>query len=142
MTGLYGTPKVGADILSYCTRCRMELAHVVVSMLDGNASKVHCKTCQSVHKHRGAPGTTTARKKGTRKAAKPRKSIRAADLWEQRMASAKSDTVPYQVNGQFTQGDLINHVHFGIGIVEEVRDNSKILVLFRQGEKILIHGRS
>ena len=45
----------------------------------------------------------------------------------------------YRVTEKFNQGDLVQHPKFGVGIVEEVRRGGKILVLFRLGEKVMVH---
>lgn len=139
---LYGPTKVGGDILSYCSRCKMELAHVIVSMLDSRPAKVICKTCKSEHKHRLPPGTRAKRKTSTAGRPRVKNTVRAAELWEEKIAASSSKTVPYSIQSSFQSGDLINHSIFGVGVVEDAKDNGKMLVLFRGGEKVLVHGRS
>lgn len=138
---LYGPAKVGGDVLSYCTRCKMELAHVVVSMIDGRAAKVICKTCKGTHNYKrtGATASFTA----TRAARKPteRTVIKVSELWEKKMGEAKSTQVrPYGIRDTFSVGEIIQHPQFGMGIVEEVKRHGKITVLFRDSEKVLVHG--
>ena len=141
---LYGPPRVGGDILSHCTRCKMELAHVVVSMLNGRPARVICKTCKSTHNYKR--GTQTDLIRSTSRPSKPRKSpqktyMKVSEMWEQKMAAAKNAQVkPYSVKQVFTAGDVINHPNFGVGLVEEVKSNGKITVLFRNDEKVLVHG--
>ena len=133
---LYGPPKVGGDILSFCTKCRMELAHVIVSMLDGKPSKVECKTCRGTHRYK-LGGTTGPR---TTRTSAPKSVVRASELWEQKMAQkTKADVSPYKANQRFNAGDVIQHPNFGVGIVEAVRSPTKIAVFFRDGEKLLVH---
>ncbi|MCB0416223.1 MAG: hypothetical protein KDD39_01150, partial [Bdellovibrionales bacterium] len=57
-------------------------------------------------------------------------------------ASSGKETQAYTPRTTFQSGDVIKHVKFGIGIVEEVRANGKIIVLFREGERMLIHAMS
>lgn len=138
---LYGTPKVGGDCLSYCTRCKIELAHVIVSMVDGQPAKVICKTCKSEHKARKQPGA--ARKSVGARLAKPATAtqvVRAAEYWEKKMREAKKVGRPYAVSESFQVGDVIEHVKFGPGIVETVVSTGKVTVFFRDGEKTLVHG--
>lgn len=133
---LYETPKVGGDILANCTRCKMELAHVVVSMVGTTPAKIQCKTCKSERKFR----VSTAKKAtGTRKApSRPR--AKGTALWEEKLAaSAGRDTTNYSPRSTFETGAVIKHATFGVGLVEEVRANGKIIVLFREGERMLIH---
>jgi hypothetical protein len=46
----------------------------------------------------------------------------------------------YSPKELFQKGEVINHKSFGIGIIEEVRIDKKIVVIFRAGEKVLVHG--
>jgi hypothetical protein len=138
---LYGTPKVGGDILSFCSRCKMELAHVIVSMVDGNPAKVICKTCKSEHKHRKNAGVKTPRaSKGVARPATKTQVIRAAEYWEKKVREAKRVPRPYNVQETYAAGDVVEHSKFGPGYVDEVKGNGKIQVFFRDGEKLLIHG--
>ena len=78
---LWDPPKVGGDTLCYCSRCKMELAHVIVSMLDGHPAKVMCKTCHSPHKYKSLsslrPPPRTARQPRLVKS-----TITVAKFWE------------------------------------------------------------
>ncbi len=140
VTQLYGSPKVGGDTLSFCTKCRMELAHVIVSMLDGKPSKVQCKTCKGVHKYKLTGNAVPIRKTGTSRSSAPKQVIRVAELWEQKMSKKTSaDSFPYQATHTFLVGQVVQHPTFGLGLVEEMRSPTKMAVLFRDGEKILVH---
>lgn len=141
---LYGPPKVGVDILSYCSKCKMDLAHVIVSMVDTKPIKVICKTCRGTHNYKkGAPGTPLLR---SSRPSKPRKAaektyVKVADMWEQKLADKKAAPMrPYSIQESFAVGDVIQHPNFGVGLVEQVRLNGKMTVLFREAEKILVHG--
>lgn len=137
---LYGPPKVGGDTLSYCGKCKIELAHVIVSMVGTRPAKVICKTCKGQHNYKGA---IAANRKSASAAAKPkvpRTLVRAAEYWEQRMAATKNPTRPYSPKETFKVGEVVNHSHFGVGLVEEVKMGGKITVLFRTGDKVLVHG--
>jgi hypothetical protein len=139
---LYGTPKVGGDALSYCTKCKMELAHVIVSMLDSQPAKVICKTCKSEHKFRKAPGARASKSSSTRlsKPSTATQVVRAAEYWEQKMREAKKVGRPYAISDTFQVGDVVEHSKFGPGIVETVVSPGKVTVFFRDGEKTLVHG--
>ena len=54
------------DILDdYCSRCKLETNHAVVSLVNGEPVKVHCRTCFFEHNYRiGKP----VPKKSTKKA--------------------------------------------------------------------------
>ena len=36
--------EVGRDVLSMCTKCKMELGHVIIAMIDDQPKKVKCAT--------------------------------------------------------------------------------------------------
>ncbi len=144
---LFDAPRVGGDVLSWCSKCKMDLAHVVVAMNGSIVLKVLCKTCKSQHNHRrGTGAAATARSSSTRTpgAAKPRAAARSSSSrWEERLAETRGkDPSPYDARKAFGKGDVMNHPNFGVGVIEEVKANGKILVLFRDGEKVLIHARS
>lgn len=142
-TDLYGPPKVGGDALAYCTKCKMDLAHVIVAMLGDQPARVQCKTCKGTHnfKRKAAEKSGLARVRAALKPAAPSKTeVRASEYWEKRLAENPGEPVPYNVKETFLKGAAISHATFGLGIVEEVRQSGKISVTFRVGEKILVHG--
>ena len=44
--------RLGDDIDDYCVRCKRVMNHAVVSVLNGAAAKVRCRTCHSDHDFR------------------------------------------------------------------------------------------
>lgn len=140
---LYGPPKVGGDILAYCGKCKMELAHVIMAMMSGRPVKVQCKTCKSPHQYRLSGGAQASRPTSglrTPRAPSTRTTVRNSEYWEQKMAATKSPSRPYRPIDKFEKGQVIQHPKFGMGLVEEVKINGKIVVLFREEEKTLVHG--
>lgn len=136
---LYGLPKVGADILSYCSRCDRELAHVLVSMLEGRPAKVLCKTCKAEHRYKRTGKGLGARP--VREKKNQRILVSSEQYWEQKLTTNKNRaTQPYSASGTYNPGDVIQHSSFGLGFVEELRGSKKMLVLFRSGEKVLVKG--
>jgi hypothetical protein len=59
--------RLGDVIDDYCVKCRRLTNHSIVSLVDGNAAKVRCRTCYSDHdyRHEQAPPS----KKDLKKAA-------------------------------------------------------------------------
>jgi hypothetical protein len=49
--------RLGDDIDDFCVRCKRVMTHNVVSVLNGQAAKVRCRTCHSDHdfRHEQAP---------------------------------------------------------------------------------------
>ncbi len=141
---LYGTAKVGGDVLAFCGKCKRDLAHVVGAMMSGKPARVICKTCKSEHNYRLGESSSSKRSGLAAATKTPRASrtfVRNSEYWEQQMALKKQATTkPYKPQDQFKSGDVINHSRFGLGIVEEVKSNGKIVVLFRDEERVLVHG--
>lgn len=136
---LFGVAKVGGDALAYCTRCKMELAHVIIAMVGGRPARVQCKTCQSPHNYRSSVGTTSLRKP---RVSSPVQRVSVSEHWQTKMEAKKAvSPKAYRVAEEFKAGEIVQHPQFGLGLVEEVKLNGKIVVLFRAGEKVLIHGR-
>jgi len=141
---LYGKPKVGGDVLAYCGKCKRDLAHVIVAMVSGRPARVICKTCKGEHNYRLGESTSSKRSGLSTATKAPRTSrtfVKNSEYWEQQMALKKqAPTKPYKPQDEFKSGDVINHSRFGLGIVEEVKTNGKIVVLFRDEERVLVHG--
>ena len=47
--------KAGQDIDSYCGKCKMTLAHVIVAMEGTKVARAQCKTCYATHAYRKDP---------------------------------------------------------------------------------------
>jgi hypothetical protein len=130
---------VGKDVLSYCTKCKLNLSHTIVAMKDTkHIAKVKCNTCGTMHAYKD-PSQSTATKTRTRKTtATPSKVVSVADLWMEGMSNTQKKSQAYTIKGSFNVGDIIDHSKFGPGIVQRVVDD-KIEVSFRHEIKLLIH---
>lgn len=139
---LYGTPKVGGDILAYCGKCKQEIAHVIVAMVDRRPARVQCKTCHSPHAYRlNTSAVKKTRNRVTGELAPKKVTVRNADYWQTKINEKKNaPMLAYKPTQTFKKGDLVQHAKFGLGLVEEVKIDRKILVLFRDEERTLVHG--
>ena len=131
--------KVGSTVESICSKCKLVLDHLIVSMKEDKIDKVKCNTCETIHKYRDPAkrlkAKTTARKSsGTRT-----RMIDALKEWEQIIqTSTKDEFVPYAMDKSFKKGDKITHKAFGEGGVLQMVGENKINVLFKEGQKLLI----
>src|SRR5215471_9587125 len=59
--------RLGDDIDDFCVRCKRVMNHNVVSVLNGQAAKVRCRTCHSDHdfRHEQAPPPKVDARKAT-----------------------------------------------------------------------------
>ena len=127
-------PSTGGDTDTYCTKCRLDLEHIILAMVGGTVIKVQCKTCGSIHKFRGAPA---ARAKSLRRAGSGIQSLmRNQQLWEAAVGEAADKGIPYNMEGVYHAGEVIDHTTFGRGVVQRVLFK-KCAVLFRDGERVL-----
>ncbi len=136
---------VGADVESTCRKCG-DVWHVIVAMVEGDIAKVECKECKGTHKYK-EPGSDKVAAKKKKPAKAKKKPLTAA---EKKAAAAakpkthatveadlKKPTRPYNFNETFQSGERIDHVKFGVGIVEDVLDGGKIEVFFPEGRRVL-----
>lgn len=133
---------VGKDVLSYCTKCKLNLGHTIVAMKDSkHIAKVKCNTCLTIHSYKDPSHSSKQNKTRTKKTeSKPSKIISVSDLWMEKMSNTRKKSTAYAMDAKFVEGDIIDHVKFGPGIVEKVVDD-KIEVIFRHEIKTLVHNK-
>lgn len=133
------TPQVGKNVDSWCTRCKLVLAHTVGAVVNNKVTRVHCNTCNGQHAYRAkAPGsrsaTGRARKSGS-------DATPAQDFQALLRGRTAADARRYALSDRFRPGEVIAHATFGLGVVTAERDGVKIEVSFAEGPKVLVHGR-
>jgi hypothetical protein len=149
-------PHAGGEIDSFCTKCRMILNHRIIAMVGSPPKRVECSTCNSHHNYRARPPGEKAEpgsvssKKGVSepraarvshvtKAAQARRDLEHS--WEKAIAGrAVSDFKRYTVAETFQAGDLVRHTRFGDGVVTQVIDNGKVVILFKDEPRTLAQG--
>jgi hypothetical protein len=135
-------PVVGKDVDSWCTRCKLILAHTVEAMVGAKVTRVHCNTCGSQHAFRPtAPGKSAAASKAA--ASKARDAKMTSEKQYEALLRGKdaSKARNYAPSERFAATELIRHPTFGLGFVLTVKESNKIEVAFADGPKVLAHGR-
>lgn len=149
---------VGGDCDAYCGRCKMDLSATIVAMVDKVPVQVKCNTCHTVRKFR--PPKNGPNPFAKKKVAKPKTTRRRTAGEGQRarterarnLGAAEAETRfdelikgkdisgarRYLITETFTDGEVVDHKKFGLGVVLEIMGDKKARVLFRVGEKILI----
>jgi hypothetical protein len=137
---------VGKNVDSWCTRCKLVLAHTIEAITDGKVTRVHCNTCRGRHAYRAAaPGTRVAsgraRTSGGNDRAK-REPDQSVDQYRA-LLRGRTEAVSraYSTSARFAKGELVSHATFGLGVVTGERETTKIDVLFADGPKVLLQGR-
>ena len=136
----------GHDIDTYCSRCKLDLAHVIIALSAGQPVRVLCKTCNSEHAFRKPKRKTT----GVTKRAASKKSTTSSpqgplstEAYHQMLSGRDlSRSRRYTIKETFEVDDVVDHKKFGIGLVTKMLGDQKIEVTFREGVKILIHDRA
>ena len=132
---------VGKEVLSYCNKCKLTLAHLIVTMKsETTIGKVQCKTCQGTHAYKD-PSAVKASKTKRGKKAKASTKDSIADIWMEKVASSSSKSQKYNIKSKFELGDIIDHPKFGPGVIDKLIDADKIQVIFRHDIKTLIHNK-
>jgi hypothetical protein len=130
------TLKTGGEVDSFCTKCRMTLAHTILAMVGTTKiARVQCNTCGGQHAYRTEDGS---RPKAAPRAPLPRKEVISFD---QRLAEMDpSKRRGYSPKETFALDDVVSHPTVGMGIVTAVRPD-KIDVAFKAFAKVLVHAR-
>lgn len=130
---------VAQNVITVCTKCEMELDHVVVAHnAAGIVERVKCHTCGGEHKYR------PDKKRATKKTSVKQISTKEVDSREtfERLAQKfkEKKPLPYRMSGSFKNDDVIDHRTFGMGIVISA-SHDKMEVAFSDGPRILVCNR-
>ena len=136
--------KLGGSIDSWCGKCKLILAHTIEAMVGEKPARVQCNTCKAQHTYKPYQPGESSRQTRPRAVgaavgsqARPRSSRYQTLLKGKDLAAAKS----YSSKDKYSTGDVMEHPSFGFGVTTNVKDGTKIEVLFEVGLKVLIHGR-
>lgn len=142
-----GNLSVGTDVDAWCNRCGLMLSHTIEAKVGDTIKRVHCNTCKSQHAYRAFPPGEGPKPRSTRSADdRPRRAsgaglARASDYEAYLEGRDVSQARRYSPKLSFQQGEIVNHPTFGVGVVTGLKDGGKVEILFREGPKVLIHGR-
>lgn len=129
---------VGGDVTAWCSKCKLELAHTIVALVDELPKKVECNTCNAKHNYRLKPVAKSAGKT-SRTTRKTKSGLSNLEIYESHVADFDlSRATKYKMESSFTQDEVIDHPHFGPGIVISVVNNKKIEILFKDGPKLMV----
>lgn len=132
--------EVGQDVLTRCGKCKLDLAHVIMSKVEDAIAKVQCKTCNGEHKFKRAKKKKATKKKATTRRATSTAAIER--LWNEKTSGRDLDSArSYRFEDKYDVDDMINHTKFGLGVITELLGYEKMSVVFKEYEKILIHNQ-
>lgn len=144
--------RAGQEVDAYCTKCKMDLTHRIVAVVDGKPVKVECRTCYQTHVYRlpksasaaavAERATSTASSRSA-SASKPATSRRAsADEHAAVVPPSSARVHSYRITERFIADQWIVHKTFGNGLVVREIPPDKIEVRFDSGVRTLIHNRT
>lgn len=127
--------KVGGDILYFCNRCQLKLAHTILAMVAQQPARVRCNTCKSERNYRAA-------KTQAHKIERRQRTLKSSDsiekLYHAKLQAALMNTPKkYSLNVEAATNDLIDHPKFGRGIVLKTIPPDRMEILFPDGLKVL-----
>lgn len=133
---------VAQNVIAVCTKCKLELNHVVVSHnMAGIVERVKCHTCGTEHKYRSEKKKESKKSlKNPKKGTRTRKVDVSRDFEKLAERFKEKVPVPYTMSGSFESDDVIDHKTFGMGIVIRV-SYQKMEVAFHGGPRILACNR-
>ena len=139
MTNNKDRTPIAQNLIAMCTKCEMELSHVVVAHnAAGTVETVKCLTCGTEHQY------LPDEKRATKKPSKKRMATQTVDLtktYEDLAEKFKGKKLlPYNMSGLYKNEDVIDHKAFGMGIVISA-SYDKMEVLFSDGPRILVCNR-
>jgi hypothetical protein len=140
---------IGENIDAYCLKCKLVLAHVIMSKIGETINKAKCKTCGAEHKYR--PEKPAAKKIAVIKPLTVKEKIakRAADAkiqnnngpmqWDLKNRSLDRSTPikDYSIHSSYRSKDVVNHSVFGLGFVERIVSDKTMDVLFCDTVKLM-----
>ncbi len=134
------THKVGGEVDAFCNKCKMELAHTILAMVEPKIIRVKCNTCGGEHAYRGPQQTAKNSFAAPRRRAAPTGEKVLVSFAKQMEGQDPATARPYNPKTTYVKEALIEHPTFGLGIVTTVRLD-KVDVTFKAFEKTLVHSR-
>jgi hypothetical protein len=131
----------GDSIDAWCTKCKLELEHTIIAMVNNTPGRVQCNTCKGQHNYRAKPYDKKPQraKSAARKTKSPEEKYN--EYMAQFMGVNPSHATKYSIRGNFRENELIDHPTFGIGIVLSIIQMNKIEILFKTGMKLLVQNK-
>ena len=137
----------GKEVISFCTKCRIDLGHVIIAMKGDRIVRVQCKTCRGDHAYKAAKGVTDPSLAPKPKAAGAASGKRATAQkvsieteWVRLMNENRGKPLKdYGADQKFGVGDRLKHSVFGEGVVTKQIYPRKVEICFSMDLKVLVH---
>ena len=134
------THKLMDEIVSYCTKCKLELNQRVIRVEAGKPKRVLCLTCNTERAYRKSAPAKVGEKKAPKKRPASAKVTQEAE-WLERLSQPQKGAKTYDMNTVYRLDDTVEHHLFGAGLVVGLIPPDKISVFFQDGVKTMKCGR-
>jgi hypothetical protein len=132
--------EVGAEVDAYCTRCKIDTPHTVLTKYEDEIRSVQCTTCSATHAYR--PPRGDVEEEIPEPMAARRRQAMQKRPWEEAIVElSERQATPYSPKERYTEGQVVEHPRFGVGYVSELLSDTKMEAIFADGRRILVHNR-
>lgn len=133
--------EVGAEIEAYCSRCKTDTPHTVLTKYEDEIRSVQCSTCSSTHAYRPPRGESEEDSIPEPISVRRRQGLQKLS-WEEAMAQLNmANAKLYTPAESFSEGEVLEHPVFGYGYVSDLVSDTKLEAHFRDGQRILVYNR-
>lgn len=137
--------EVGKEVEALCKTCKGPAIHVIETIKKDKIDKVLCKGCNKSHKYKPVEVEEEGVEKAAKKPAKKRAvstKTKEERKWSRLLNKVDSESpIDYAMSEIYNEKDVLSHTKFGVGVVHEVIDHTKVSVVFKEGTKVLIQNR-
>ena len=136
---------VGTEMEASCEHCA-GTTHTVTSVSHGTTATVRCNDCGGTRRYLAhvegiVPTTVVA---GGAAAPAPKRARKPKAAWspDKSMVDAvlSRPVRPYRSHESYRLGDRVDHVTYGVGIVDEILGPTKMQVFFPSGHRKMMQG--
>ena len=133
---------VGNEVEALCTKCKGPSIHVIEVIKNDKITKVLCKSCLSSHKYVSPDTPKKTPVKRTKKAETVPKT-KEQRKWARLLNKVDvENAVDYKMESTYSDMIAIKHAKFGLGVVLEVVNPTKVSVIFEDGIRNMVQNRS
>ncbi|MBN2340471.1 MAG: hypothetical protein JXX29_12565 [Deltaproteobacteria bacterium] len=136
----------------YCLECKRDTVQTVLEVEGLQVRLVRCEKCGTegplrMPRHKTKAGLRAALQKkatpGTKKRRTRKPKEDPGQTFRQLLQGKDiSAAIDYSVKAQLEEGSVLKHKSFGIGVVTAIVESNKATILFEDGPRTMIFGRS
>ncbi|EKD42759.1 MAG: hypothetical protein ACD_73C00031G0002 [uncultured bacterium] len=132
--------KLLGELIHYCTKCKLNLNHMITLMNKNQPQTLLCLTCKTTRQYRAPKGTSlgSSLKKSSSGTRAPSRQKLDESTWRTWLNNESKTPKPYAMDGSFALEDIVNHPVFGRGVIVGFVDPGKVQIFFYDHVKLLM----